>query len=137
VPTSPAESAHLHPGPAESAHLHPGVPAESAHLHPDPAESAHLHPGPAESAHLHRLVERVPEGWSSVTYDGRAYGLNRTSRAGGRSVAVYAEELGGTDVVSTNVYRTSTGDLLKPCEMPASKVLDFLAGWSPATGSVR
>jgi hypothetical protein len=77
-------------------------------------------------------VERVPDGWSSVTYAGRPYGLTRTSRAGGRSVSVYAEELGGTDVVSTNVYRTSTGDLLKPCEMPAAKVLDFLTGWSPS-----
>ena len=60
----------------------------------------------------------MPEGWTPVNYRGRPYGLRRTSRAEGRSVAVYAEELGGADVVSTNVYRTSTGDVLRPCEMP-------------------
>jgi peptide-methionine (S)-S-oxide reductase len=83
--------------------------------------------GPVELA---SLVERVPEGWTLVRYQGRPYGLSRSSRAGGGAVSVYAEELGGDDVVSTNVYRTSSGDLLRPCEMPASKVLAFLRGWS-------
>ena len=81
---------------------------------------------------LRALVDRVPEGWTAARYRGRGYGLRRTSRAEGRSVAIYAEELGGADVVSTNVYRTSAGDVLKPCEMPASTVLAFLAGWQPA-----
>ena len=37
------------------------------------------------------------------------------------------------DVVSANVYRTSTGDVLRPCEMPAQKVLAFLRRepWRP------
>jgi hypothetical protein len=95
------------------------------------ADPARLHPAhAADPARLHLLVDRVPEGWSVVTYDDRPYGLTRTSRASGRSISLYAEELGGTDVVSTNVYRTSTGDLLKPCEMPEAKVLGFLTGWS-------
>lgn len=84
-----------------------------------------------EDPDLTTLVDRVPEGWTAVTYQGRRYGLSRTSRAGGRSVSVYAEELGGVDVVSSNVYRTAAGDLLRPCEMPAAKVLAFLSGWSP------
>ena len=75
---------------------------------------------------LARLVDRVPEGWSVVEYDGRPYGLVRTTRAGGRSVSILAQELGGADVISANVYRVSGGDVLKPCEMPAAKVLDFL-----------
>lgn len=78
----------------------------------------------------------MPEGWTAVSYRGRPYGLRRTSRAEGRSVAVYAEELGGADVVSTNVYRTSAGDVLRPCEMPAAVVLAFLRGWRPATAPV-
>ncbi|MBZ5737853.1 hypothetical protein [Nocardioides mangrovi] len=41
-------------------------------------------------------------------------------------MSVYAEELGGTDVVSTNVYLVEAGDELRPCEMPAAKVLAFL-----------
>ncbi len=77
------------------------------------------------------LVDRVPEGWTRVAYAGRAWGLSRTTRAGGAGVAVYAEALGGTDVVSTNVYRTRSGDVLRPCEMPAAEVLDFLRGWVP------
>jgi hypothetical protein len=83
------------------------------------------------TAALPDLVDRVPEGWTRVRYDGRRYGLSRTSRAGGASVALYAEELGGTDVVSANVYRTSTGDRLRACEMPDAKVLAFLEGWRP------
>ena len=88
-------------------------------------------PPPPEEGVPRELVDRVPEGWTSVRYRGRRYGLSRTTRAGGRSVSVYAEELGGDDVVSTNVFRTSAGDLLRPCEMPAPTVLAFLRGWTP------
>jgi hypothetical protein len=74
----------------------------------------------------------VPEGWTLVGYAGRSYGLRRTSRARGRSISIFAEELGGSDVVSTNVYRTAGGDLLRPCEIPAATVLAFLDGWTAA-----
>jgi hypothetical protein len=74
----------------------------------------------------------VPEGWTQVIFDGRPYGLSRSTRAAGRSVSIYAEELSGVGVVSANIYRTSTGDVLKPCEMPALSVLDFLRGWTRA-----
>ncbi len=67
-----------------------------------------------------------------MVFDSRPYGLTRVTRAGGGAVSVYAEELGGPDVVSTNVYRTASGDLLRPCEMPAAKVLAFLRGWDRA-----
>lgn len=80
---------------------------------------------------LDELVDRVPEGWTPVRYDGRRYGLTRRTHAAGRSVSVLAEELGGPDRVSSNVYRTDAGWLLKPCEMPAEKVLAFLRGWRP------
>jgi hypothetical protein len=58
--------------------------------------------------------------------DGRPYGLTRTAHVGGRTLTIHAEELGGPDVVSANVLRTAAGDVLKPCEMPAEKVLGFL-----------
>ena len=79
---------------------------------------------------LDELIDRVPAGWTLVSYDGRPYGLTRRDRAGGRSLSVLATELGGSDVVSTNVYRTADGDVLRPCEMPAGKVLAFLRGWT-------
>ena len=85
---------------------------------------------PAGAAEITGLVDRVPGGWTRVHYGGRTYGLSRTSRADGRSTSIYAEELGGADVVSTNAYRSTTGTLLRPCEMPAEKVLDFLRGWT-------
>ena len=87
---------------------------------------------PAPPATLADLVERVPEGWIRVMYLGRPYGLHRADRVGGRSISVYAEELGGRDVISANVHRTSTGDRLRACEMPDAKVLAFLRDWRPA-----
>lgn len=80
---------------------------------------------------LGALLDRVPEGWTTVASAGRRWGLSRTSRAGGRSVSIYAEELGDDTIISTNVYRTAAGDLLRPCEMPAEAVLAFLRGWAP------
>jgi hypothetical protein len=85
-----------------------------------------------ESASLSALAERVPEGWTRVIYNGRTYGLARTTRAGGRSITIFAEELGGTDLISANVYRTAAADHLRACEMPTAKVLAFLRGWTPA-----
>ncbi|MBB3328181.1 peptide methionine sulfoxide reductase [Microlunatus antarcticus] len=83
--------------------------------------------GPEE---LHGLVERVPLGWTPVAYAGRTWGLTRADHAGGGTTTLYAEELGGADAVSANVWRTSGGDVLRPCEMPAQVVLDFLRGWT-------
>jgi hypothetical protein len=81
------------------------------------------------------LLARVPEGWSIATYGGRRYGVTRTARAGGRAISVYAEELGGTDIVSTNAYLTDEGgEHLRPCEMPTEKVLAFLRGAAFETG---
>ncbi len=75
------------------------------------------------------MIERIPEGWSAVAYAGRRYGLVRRTRIDGRMVTLWAEELGGRDLISANVYRIHEGARLKPCEMPERKVLDFLAGW--------
>lgn len=84
-----------------------------------------------ESQPSHRLVNRIralPEGHSVGVYRGRAYGITRSTFNGGRSFKVYAEELGGSDFVSLNYYCTRGRDLLKPCEMPEQKVVDFLLG---------
>ena len=81
---------------------------------------------------LAALLDRLPDGWSRVTFDGRAYGVTTTRAVDGHAISVYAEELGGTDVVSANVYRTAEEDLLKPCEMPVARVIAFLRGLEPA-----
>lgn len=77
--------------------------------------------------HLVALFTRLPEGWSDMTYRGRHYGVTRTVLANGRIQKLYAEELGGADVISANLYDAEN---LRPCEMPASKVVEFLAGAS-------
>lgn len=81
---------------------------------------------------LTALLAAIPGGWSRVEVDGRAYGLTRTDHVDGRTVTLYAEELGGPDVVSANIWRTADGDVLRPCEMPAEKVLGFLRSVSGA-----
>lgn len=80
---------------------------------------------------LEDLLARVSEGWTVASYEGRRYGLSRTTHLDGRSLSLYAEELGGSDVVSANVVRLTRGAELRPCEMPAAKVLAFLSGWQP------
>ena len=72
------------------------------------------------------LFERLPPGWSLVSYAGARWGVTRSVQAGGRSESVYAERLGGEGVVSANLYRLADGAVLKPCEMPAERVLAFL-----------
>jgi peptide-methionine (S)-S-oxide reductase len=69
------------------------------------------------------LFGRIPQGWSRRKYGGRHYGVTRTVTADGRIEKIFAEELGGTDIVSANLY---LGDRFRPCEMPAAKVLAFL-----------
>jgi hypothetical protein len=89
----------------------------------------------AAEAELAALVDRVPEGWTGVEFAGRRYGLTRTTHGDGRSASIFAEQLGGTDVVSANFYRTSAGDVLRPCEMPVTTVLDFLRRWQHTSTS--
>lgn len=75
---------------------------------------------------LKKLILNIPLGYSEVIYKNRKYGVTRTDFNNGKSLKVFAEELGGTDFISFNYYITSQNDLLKPCEMPSEKVLDFL-----------
>lgn len=76
---------------------------------------------------LQRLKALAP-GYQEVSYRGRRYGLTRQDFNQGRSLKVYAEELGGSDFISFNLYYLREQAQLKPCEMPDEKVLDFLRG---------
>lgn len=105
--------------------LDPSVPGDPSGGTGHPSQ-----PSAASSTELRQLVDRIPDGWTTVAFEGRRYALTRTSRVGGRSVKVYAEELGGSDLISANVYQTSATLLLRSCEIPDAKVLAFLRGWS-------
>lgn len=86
--------------------------------------------GPRVAARLARL----PVGTSYVRYRGRRWVAVRTVEVGGRVEKLWAEELGGRAHVSANLYLTGDGERLRPCEMPAAEVLDFLDGWRPWSG---
>lgn len=61
-------------------------------------------------------------GWAG----GKRYGVVRQAASGGRAQKLVAEELGGTDHVSLNLYFLSGGARLRPCEMPEEKVVRFV-----------
>lgn len=75
---------------------------------------------------LDALVARVPLGENRFEIDGRTWSITRVDRAGGRSSTIDGEQLGGRARMSANVWRTSGGTQLKPCEMPAEQVLEVL-----------
>lgn len=77
-------------------------------------------------------LETWPLGYFTAEFQGRRYGVTRSVHAGGRGHKLFARELGGSDFISLNLYAPTTGeDRLRPCEMPAEKVLAFLAGARP------
>jgi len=85
-----------------------------------------------KETHNPQIIERIsklPEGYSEVVYKTRKYSVSKTIFNKGKSLKVYAEELGGSDFISFNYYRTLTSNPLKPCEMPEHKVLDFLKNY--------
>ncbi len=71
-------------------------------------------------------IEKIPEGYSLGIYNHKKYGISKETFTNGKSFKIFANELGGTDFVSLNYYKTKDNGLLKPCEMPAEKVIDFL-----------
>lgn len=79
-------------------------------------------------------LDLIPEGHSTGHFNGTRYRIEKTSHAGGRSVKLYARDLGGTDVISLNLYHLAAGDLLKPCEMPEAKVRAFVLGFQSDRG---
>ncbi len=71
--------------------------------------------------------DSLPTGGYGGTYQGKRYRITKTVMATGRSQKLEAEELGGADYISFNLYRLASGEsLLKPCEMPAEKVMKFV-----------
>lgn len=82
------------------------------------------------SSLLKYLLE-FPMGYSVVQYNLKKYGVIRTDFNSGKSIKLYAEELGGNDFISLNYYVMATSELLKPCEMPQEKVIGFLVNAAP------
>ena len=70
-----------------------------------------------------------PRGYFTARYAGHRYGVSNTVHANGRSMKLFAEQLGGPDRISLNIYAPATSEpSLKPCEMPVDKVTAFVLG---------
>jgi hypothetical protein len=68
----------------------------------------------------------LPNGANDVRYQGKRYLLRKETLLDGKLLKIYAEELGGNNIVSGNYYSTMKGGMLKPCEMSDQKVIDFI-----------
>jgi hypothetical protein len=75
---------------------------------------------------LDALIRAIPEGWTRVQIAGQGWGITRTTRAGGKAISFDAERLGDKEQLGANVWTTSEGLVLRPCEMPEEKVMQFL-----------
>jgi hypothetical protein len=75
---------------------------------------------------LDALIQAIPEGWSRVQIAGQPWAITRITRARGQVISVDAERLGDTEHLGANVWITSEGTVLRPCEVPEEKVMQFL-----------
>ena len=84
------------------------------------------------NATFEAALERLPRGFSEGFFDGHRYGVTVQRSEDGRRNSLFARDLAGTDIVSFNLYRFTSGKTsLKPCEMSAKKVVDFVLGFQP------
>lgn len=82
-----------------------------------------MKPSTAFQEALTRLADRYQEG----DFSRHRWGATFHRSKDGRRVWVFAEELGGREIVSFNLYRTAgAGTVLKPCEMSSEKVVEFV-----------
>src|SRR3546814_15054588 len=83
-------------------------------------------------------LEALPRGYSEGVYMGRRYGVTINKSDDGRRWWLFGRELGGTDIVSLNLYRPASGKIaLRPCEMSAEKVSAFVRGYRPGNSYER
>lgn len=75
---------------------------------------------------LDTLVGAIPGGWTRLRLAGETWAITRTTRADGKVVTLDAERLGTPEYLGANIWLTSHGALLKPCEVPAENVLRVL-----------
>lgn len=85
----------------------------------------------SQDQQLDTLLRAIPEGWTRAEVDGKAWGVTRVTRAGGKVISLNAERLGDTEQLGANVWITSDGPILRPCEVPAEEVLQFLRAAAP------
>lgn len=68
----------------------------------------------------------LPNGANDIRYLGKRYLLRKETLLKGKLLKIYAEELGGNDIISGNYYPTMKDGMLKSCEMSDKKVIHFV-----------
>jgi len=81
---------------------------------------------PAELQAFLAAFDALPLGGFAGLAEGRKYMVTRQNLARGKAQKLVADELGGTDFISLNLYRLASGARLKPCEMPEEKAVRFV-----------
>jgi len=75
---------------------------------------------------FHTKLIHLNNGAYDVFAFNRRYLLRKETQLNGKLIKLYAEELGGNDFISLNYYPKLQNGLLKPCEMPQEKVIEFI-----------
>ena len=75
---------------------------------------------------FHNRLLSLNDGSYDVFYQDKRYLLSKQTQLKGKLIKLYAEELGDNDFISLNYYSDIGSGLLKPCEMPQEKVIDFV-----------
>ncbi len=75
---------------------------------------------------FHKKLLNLKDGSYDVLYKGKRYLLSKQTQLGDKLIKLYAKELGANDFISLNYYPQIKNGLLKPCEMPQEKVMDFI-----------
>ena len=83
------------------------------------------------TTHFFRKLRALPDGATPLRYRNRRYLFRKSTLLEGKLIKLYAEELGGNDFISGNYYVSLGEGVLKPCEMPESKVIDFILHAEP------
>jgi hypothetical protein len=78
------------------------------------------------NSEFYKKLQKLPNGANDVFYKAKRYLLRKETLLNGKLLKVYAEELGGNDIVSGNYYPSIKKGTLKPCEMSDKKVIDFV-----------
>lgn len=85
-------------------------------------------------ADVPNLLRALPAGTVTGTAFDQPYVATRTIFNGGKSEKLVAEQRGGADYISLNLYHLAAGSQLYPCEMPAAKAIAFLRAFQPNVG---
>ena len=75
---------------------------------------------------FHKKLLSLKDGTYDVFYKDKRYLLSKQTLLNSKLIKLYAEELGGNDFISLNYYSEINDGLLKPCEMPKEKVIEFV-----------